>query len=102
MVYLYEEEEDVLALAVGLGHELRVLDELLQDLEPGPLVSGDQRLALALFPAVAVGGGRGLLQLAVVALVADLGALGAAAQRVGQATGAALENVLKEGNNTTG
>ena len=50
--------------------------------------------ALALFPAVAVGGGRSPLQLAVVALVADAGALGAAAQRVRQAAGPALEDVL--------
>ena len=51
-------------------------------------------LARALLPAVAVCGGRCPLQLAVVALVADAGALGAAAQRVRQAAGPALEDVL--------
>ena len=43
--------------------------------------------ALALLPAVAVRRRRSPLQLAVVALVADAGALGAAAQRVRQAAG---------------
>ena len=52
-------------------------------------------LARALLPAVAVGGGRCPLQLAVVALVADARALGAAAQRVRQAAGPALEDVLQ-------
>ena len=54
----------------------------------------DRGPALALLPAVAVGRGGRVLQLAVVALVAHPGALSAAAQRVGQAAGAALENVL--------
>ena len=54
-------------------------------------------LARALFPAVAVGGGGGPLQLAVVALVADAGALRAAAQRVSQPAGPALEDVLQRG-----
>ena len=54
-------------------------------------------LARALLPAVAVCGGGGPLQLAVVALVADAGALGAAAQRVRQAAGPALEDVLRRG-----
>jgi hypothetical protein len=58
-------------------------------------VSSHERLAAALFPAVAVGGGRGPLQLAVVPLVADASALGAAAERVGEAARATLENVLK-------
>ena len=53
-----------------------------------------QRLAFALLPAVAVGGRAGALEFAVVALVTGPRALGAAAQRLGQAAGAALENVL--------
>ena len=58
------------------------------------MVSPHSGPALALLPAVAVGRGGRVLQLAVVALVAHPGALGAAAQGVGQAAGAALENVL--------
>ena len=51
--------------------------------------------ALALLPAVAVSGGRGSLQLAVVALVASACALGAAAQRVSQTTSSAFKDILK-------
>ena len=59
------------------------------------LVSTNGGLALALLPAVAVGGRRGSLELAVVALVAGPRALGAAAKRVRQPAGSALENVLQ-------
>ena len=58
-------------------------------------MSPDSCFALALFPAVAVSRRRRSLQLAVVTLVTGAGTLGATAERIGQATGAAFENVLK-------
>jgi len=53
-----------------------------------------QGLALAFLPAVAIGSWRGSLQLAVVALVADAGTLGATAERLGEAAGATFKDVL--------
>ena len=57
-------------------------------------MSRHQCLALALLPAVAVGGGAGPLQLTVVALVAGAGTLSAAAEGLSEATGPTLEDVL--------
>ena len=93
---LDEEEENVLPPGVGELHQVGLVDELLEDGQARRLVSAHRGLALALLPAVAVGRGSRVLQLAVVTLVANPGALGAAAQGVGQAAGAALENVLVE------
>ena len=53
-----------------------------------------QRVALATFPAVAVGGGRGTFEAAVVATMARVRTLRAAAQGPSQPTGAALKDVL--------
>ena len=53
-----------------------------------------QCFALALLPAVAVGGGAGPLELAVVASVTCAGTLSTAAQGLGEATGRTLEDIL--------
>ena len=91
---LDEEEENVFPPGVGELHQVGLVDQLLEDGQARRLVSPHRGLALALLPAVAVGRGGRVLQLAVVTLVAHPGALRAAAQGVGQAAGAALENVL--------
>ena len=93
---LDKEEKNVLPPGVGELHQVGLVDELLEDGQARGLVSPHRGLALALLPAVAVGRGSRVLQLAVVTLVAHPGALCAAAQGVGQAAGAALENVLVE------
>ena len=53
-----------------------------------------KRFTLALLPAVAVRRGRGLLELALVPLVAHSGALGTTAEAICEAAGPALEDVL--------
>ena len=53
-----------------------------------------QGLALALLPAVAVGGRAGPLELAVMTLVTGAGTLSAAAQGLCEAAGPTLEDVL--------
>jgi hypothetical protein len=58
-------------------------------------MASHSRSTLAFLPAVAVGGRRGSLQLAVVALVARARTLSAAAQRVSQTTSPAFENILQ-------
>ena len=57
-------------------------------------MASHQTLALAFLPAVTIGSWRGPLQLAVVALVADAGALRATAEGLGEAAGATFKDVL--------
>ncbi len=54
----------------------------------------DEALAAALLPAVAIGGGRGSFEAAVVALVTDARTLRAATEGVHEAAGATLKDVL--------
>jgi hypothetical protein len=83
-----------LTFEVGDTQEVRVCQEPLEQREAPLLVARDQRLALALLPAVAVGGRRARLDLAVVAPVAGARTLRAAAQVADESAGAALEDVL--------
>ena len=91
---LTENQIPILFHANRIAAENRMINRTCRRPLPCSLVSPYERLAAALFPAVAVCGGRGSLQLAVVSLVADAGALCAAAERVRQAARATLENVL--------
>lgn len=79
-----------------IGEQVGLLDETIEELETFLLVASDQRLALALFPAVAVGRGRARLYLAVVALVTDASALGATAEIADERARLALEYVLRD------
>lgn len=79
---------------IGQANEVRLLHQPGQQLVSDRLVSHDERLALALLPAVAVRRGGGAFQFAIVPLVTHPGALRTTAQGAGQAAGSALEYVL--------
>lgn len=75
-----QEQKDGFAARVEPHHQIRVLDELLQQFSTFYLISRDEGFAFALLPAVAVSCRCCLLKLAVMTLVAHLGTFGAAAQ----------------------
>ena len=93
---LGKEEQYVLPAPVGQVRQVRLGRQATEDVESRRLAAAHQRAAATLLPTVAVGGGRGSLQFAVVAAVADPSALGATAEGVRQATRAAFKDVLEK------
>lgn len=91
---LSQEQKNVLPSGVGRNNEIRIPDQPDEQLVPKTLIAHDERLAFTFLPAIAVSGRRRPLQFAIVAFVANSGALGAATESSGQAASAALENVL--------
>lgn len=77
------------------GDEVCVEDEATEKTKSGVLVALHESTTLALFPTIAVGSGRGFLQLTVVSSMTNSGTLSAAAEGASETAGTTLENILK-------
>lgn len=91
-----KEEQDMFTASVGSRRKIGVGKQAIEEALSACLIASDQCLATTLLPTVAVSRRRRPLEAAVVPAVANPSTFGAAAQRIHQTTGAALEDILTD------